>query len=599
MAISETDDRAAPRAPRGAVLRWRRPTPWIVFALVVVAVLLAAAATWIGVRAVLAKDALDRAQALVSELRSSISSDPTSAPALATRIVAETRTARDLTSDPIWAAGEAVPFVGANLAVVRELAGTVDEVATGAIAPLAGVVAALDPSALRPVDGRIDLAPIAAAAGPAAEADDAVTAARERLRALDSEGVIGQVRDARNQLLGLLDEAAPLTGAARTLTELAPSMLGADGPRDYLLMFQNNAEARSLGGNPAAFVLLHVDQGAIGIAAEASSLDFPRDGEPPLELDPNLYSVYYADFSRYVMDITTRPDFPTAASLAKAYWERRFGGTVDGVVSMDPVALSYLLRATGPVPLATGDELTADNAVALLLSEVYARYTDPAVQDAFFASAASAVFGAVTTGAFDPAVALPELTRAVDERRLLLWSADSKEQAIIATTPLSGILPTMNDDETAVGVFFMDQSSSKMDYYLGTSVTASSDQCEADAPTFEVGASLTSKLTQEQADALPAYVTSTWWGSEKFVTDVYLVGPVGATFAGVAGDGTVVSSGTDLGRPVVRVQIELRPGETKSVNGTFAAPAGDFGPLAVIGTPMVVPTTVTTSTPGC
>lgn len=589
----------APQASRGGFLRWRRPLPWVIVALIVLLLLVVAAGIWVGTRALLAKDALERAQDLVGDLQTAVVADPAGVPDLADRIVAETRTARDLTGDPVWRLGEGVPVLGVNLTVVRELAETVDDVATDAIAPVGDVIGVLDPANLKPVDGRIDLAPLEAAVGPVAQADDAVEAARQRLLGLDTEGAIGQVREAHQQLVGLLDEAAPLTGAARTLTELAPSMLGSDGPRQYLLMFQNNAEARSLGGNPAALVLLNVDRGAISIAAEASSLDFPRDGEPPLALDPNVYSVYYSDFGRYVMDITTRPDFPTAAQLAKAYWERQFGGQVDGVISLDPVALGYLLRATGPVQLATGDELNADNAVPLLLSDVYARYSDPLVQDAFFASAASSVFGALTSGAFDPAAAIPELTRAVDERRLLLWSADPTEQAVIETTPMSGILPTANDDETAVGVFFMDQSSSKMDYYLATQVSASSDQCEVDAPTIDVDATLTSAITQEQADALPGYVASTWWGSEKFVTDVYLVGPVGSTFAGTDSEQTIVSSGTDLGRPVVRVQVELRPGESRTVSARFTGQPGDYGPLTLVGTPMVIPTVAEVTTPAC
>ena len=46
--------------------------------------------------------------------------------------------------------------------------------------------------------------------------------------------------------------------------------------------------------------------------------------------------------------------------------------------------------------LPTGDQLTADNAVQLLLSDVYARYPVPAHQDLFFAAAADAVFDAVS-----------------------------------------------------------------------------------------------------------------------------------------------------------------------------------------------------------
>ncbi len=92
-------------------------------------------------------------------------------------------------------------------------------------------------------------------------------------------------------------------------------------------------------------------------------------------------------------------------------WQRETGQQVNGVIAIDPVTLGYLLKATGPVQLATGDTLTSDNAVKLLLSEAYARYSDPKVQDAFFASAASAVFEKVSSGGFDAKQFVAALTQ--------------------------------------------------------------------------------------------------------------------------------------------------------------------------------------------
>ena len=48
-------------------------------------------------------------------------------------------------------------------------------------------------------------------------------------------------------------------------------------------------------------------------------------------------------------------------------WRANIGGRVDGVISFDPVALSYLLKATGPVKIGNGETITSDNAVSYLL----------------------------------------------------------------------------------------------------------------------------------------------------------------------------------------------------------------------------------------
>ena len=50
------------------------------------------------------------------------------------------------------------------------------------------------------------------------------------------------------------DAYGSVDALSRTAT-LLPAMLGRDGPRDYLIVFQNNAEWRSLGGIVGALAL--------------------------------------------------------------------------------------------------------------------------------------------------------------------------------------------------------------------------------------------------------------------------------------------------------------------------------------------------------
>lgn len=574
----------------------RRKRIALLTALVLV-LLLGVAAAWIGMRGMQAKNALTTAESLVAQVRATAVSDPKGALGRVDQIEAQTARARELTSDWVWSTAELLPVVGKNLTAARQLTAAVDEISTTAIAPLAAVAATLDISSLKPVDGRINLTPIIAATSSIATADDAIGVAKRTVASIDTAGTLDFVVSSRTRLATVLTEAGDITASLRKVTQLLPPMLGATEPRNYLLMFQNNAEARSLGGNPAALVLVTVDKGKIAIIQQASSRDFANGTDPPLTLDPNILKVYYAAFPRYVMDITTRPDFPTAATLAQAYWKRQFGLTVDGVVSFDPVALSYLLRATGPMTLPAGEKVTADNAVSLLLSEVYSRYPKPADQDIFFAAAAKAVFGSLTGGGAQPKAMLAALSQATDEGRLMVWSNRPAEQAVVATTPLSGILPTDNVKSTTLGVYFMDQSSSKIDYHVGSAVSVAVNACTSAAPSFTAKVTLRSLITQAQADALPAYVQSTWWKGRKFRTDIYVLGPVGASYQDTVVDtpgllNQVLSTGTDLGRPIVRLAVELQPAQSSTVTVRFTGTPQAYGPLALRTTPMVNPTVV-------
>jgi EpsI family protein len=70
-------------------------------------------------------------------------------------------------------------------------------------------------------------------------------------------------------------------------------------------------------------------------------------------------------------DVNFTPDFPRTGEITKAMVEQGLDEDVDGVISVDPVALSYILTGTGPVVLKDGTVLTDSNVVPTLLNRVY------------------------------------------------------------------------------------------------------------------------------------------------------------------------------------------------------------------------------------
>ena len=62
-------------------------------------------------------------------------------------------------------------------------------------------------------------------------------------------------------------DTANATEALANASVLLPAMLGADGPRNYLVLFQNNAEWRSLGGIAGAAALIRTDGGSMQLVA--------------------------------------------------------------------------------------------------------------------------------------------------------------------------------------------------------------------------------------------------------------------------------------------------------------------------------------------
>ena len=183
--------------------------------------------------------------------------------------------------------------------------------------------------------------------------------------------------------------------------------------KDVVLAFLNNAEAAALGGGPAAQTLLSVDNGTVNVVRQVSSADFPIAIPVDVPVDESAKQLYDSIFLDNLNAATSRPDFPTAAQIISANWQRTFGITPDEVVSLDPIALSRLLEVTGPVSMPDGEQLTSDNVVSKLLNEAYFRYPEGGAEsDAYFAAAASAVFERVMSADYD----VWAMSQAVDRR---------------------------------------------------------------------------------------------------------------------------------------------------------------------------------------
>jgi hypothetical protein len=550
---------------------------WIVFAIVL---LLLAAVVWVGVRGLLAKQHLERSVSLVDEVKTQITAgDSEAAKGTAQELEDNAEAARSLTGDPVWSVAQYTPFFGTNFRAVRQVAVVVDDVATGAVRPVAGVIGDLNTEAFSPKKGRIDLQPLVDAQPAVSRASTTLMRADSAAKGIDTSATLSPVTAAVNQLRNALGSVSQQAAAANKVVQLAPAMLGHDGDRNYLLLFQNNAELRAGGGIPGAVALLQAKNGAISLGNQAAGSSFGPYGQPVLPLTPETESLYGNITGRYMQDVNLTPRFDVTGALAREMWKQKFDQQVDGVLAIDPVTLGYILRATGPVQLATGDTLTADNAVKLLLSDVYAKYPDPTVQDAFFASAASAVFDKVASGGFDSKKLVAALTDGTGEGRLRLWSADKGEQRQIAGTAVAGTLPTVSKQTRRFGVYLNDGTAAKMDYYLDKKVSVGSSVCRKDGrPTSVVEVTLTNSAPADAATSLPRYVTGGGeFGTEpgKIKTLVAVYAPSNAIYLGASQDGkaTGLQTTVDGDHPVAQLQTLLAPGQSTTFRVAFLGDA--------------------------
>ncbi|WP_120003298.1 DUF4012 domain-containing protein [Nesterenkonia muleiensis] len=536
---------------------------------------------WAGASAAQALPHIERAQQVAAglDMQSVLTGDTSQLGELQSELAA----ARGHTGGTAWSLAEGMPWVGTQFTAARTLTETLDDLAGGGLATAAEAGADVD--ALLPSEGRIDVDALRTLDADLQSALSSVTEARERLATIEPAGVVGPLRDGTAQVDSLLAEIQPtLEGTARA-TSLLPGFLGADGEREHLLLLQNNAEWRSLGGIVGSVIKITATDGQIEFTDQVEGASFRNRDEAvtPLEFDTEL--IFGDRPARYMQNPTMIPDFAEAAHVAREFWKTEQDSDPTGVIAIDPVTLSYFLEATGPVELPTGDVLSSDNAVQLLLNEVYLRYEDPAEQDVFFGVAADAVFDALLSGSADPAASLEAITRAIDERRLLVWSADEQERTLLEGTPVAGALPASNDQTTAFGVYLNDGVGSKLDYYMaaGSSAAWCGDgmaslrvtlRNDAPADIREYPDYILGTSGEETQSGVPRGITRT-------LTHVYL--PEGAELTEEAEEAPLI--GQHAGRPVHEWTTDLAPGESALLDMRVRATTGHQ--LDIVSTPVL------------
>ena len=592
-------------------------TGWRLWLPVGFGVVVIAAVAWLGVRQLQAQAELLSAQSLLREAKAQAFAMDIGG-ATQTLHLAEAATAHavELTSDPVWRLGEFVPAVGGNLTAARKLASVSNLVVSKVAGPLLDAAAAIDPSALAPKNGTISTEPFVEAAPSIhlakAGLDEAITA----VGAIDTGQSISELVAARTALSGVLDQLSPVLSTLDGLMPLLAPGLGADVPRQYIVMFQNPAEARALGGTALSFGLLSVDKGQIRLESTtpASQGNFSEYASSVLPLADGEQQLFDGTLGTSISNATVTPSFSKAAEIVTEMWRLKTGVSVNGVVSIDPVALSYLLAATGPISLSTGEVLTSANLVATLLNQTYLKYdtgharADNDSQDRVFAEAVAATFARLTAGAgLDAKKLISAGVQGWNEQRIQAWSADPAEESELIRLRNGGGEPPVSDAQTdRVGVYVQDNVGSKLTYYLRQNVSLGQASCRADGrQNYRVVVDLSNTLNPAEVATLPYAVTGEGphEGLEKGQSRliVMLYAPPGSTISGAAvnGDSVALPANHDGDYPVGKVVVTIDPGSAATLTYDVVAAAPGVRELSVFVTPLVTPTKITTAPLDC
>jgi hypothetical protein len=428
----------------------------------------------------------------------------------------------------------------------------------------------------------------------------------------DVSGDVGGVRDNLNvalrisalpgiaQLLNLTNlNFSNVKSEILTGVEIAPAILASPRPLKYLVAIQNSAEARGTGGILGAYAIVEFYKGSIKVVKTGSNEPLYGTSLKKIPVKvPDEFLRLYGHNPAIIQNSNLSPHFPYGAEIWLGLWKKEFGEDLDGVIAVDPTALSYVLRSTGPITLADGEQITSQNVVAETLKDAYKRYeNDNQARKQHLVDIMNAVVAKLNSGSYSKLKMAQALRDGIVANRILVYSADQEVQAKLSKVRLGGFMSTEPNNEFRAVI--QNTDASKLDYYLDRSVVIESKSCERVRETqvrvrvtnsLKTGEGLSSYVLTRADKGKPASLVP---GAHRF--KVFIYGPVGAEVVSVSRENRIADLGgasTERKRPIYVVDVDLAPGESEELLANFS---GGTGKISFIDQPLVRATRVSIS----
>jgi hypothetical protein len=260
---------------------------------------------------------------------------------------------------------------------------------------------------------------------------------------------------------------------ARGVLDVAPAMLGADGPRTYLVALLNNTELRGAGGILSGIGTITAHDGALEVGEFSHYKDLAD--EPPYRRVPaprdfhEHFGIYRADTTRWVA-ASSSPDVPDVAEVARRLIKLTAGIEADGVIFADPRGVAALMPPGTRVEAAGTDViLTRSTLPHFVYKTAYERLGGATEsRRGGIIDVGHAAFGDTLEKGLKSMSTLGRAADAVAGEHLRIVSFDPAEERVLTDAAVTGELGAPARDGALVTV--QNYGGNKLDYYARRSV---------------------------------------------------------------------------------------------------------------------------------
>ena len=390
-----------------------------------------------------------------------------------------------------------------------------------------------------------------------------------------------------------LDRYLPLMEPAIRAALVLPELLGADGPRTYLVLIQNQDELRATGGFISAVAEVTVENGLLsGLSFEDSyDVDDLAQSYPP---PPSPLLEYMLSGLWVFRDSNWSPDFPTSARKAIELYNISRDTPIDGVIALDQEAIRLLVGALGALQVeGYAEPITAENVIQIARQawepgeEVTGEWWEHrkdiigTVLEATLRRLESGLDGATVERVARAAML------AVDTRHLFVYVADAETAAQIAELGVDGALRAPPGDY--VMVVDTNMGFNKADALVERSLDYLADLTDPDHPRAKLTIRYTHPLGQSESACIqePRYDATYQQMMERCYWDYLRVyTPLGiellratphsvpgnALLSGQPSPAQVTVGPAELGHEVLATFFLLHRGESLETQFEYALP---------------------------
>jgi hypothetical protein len=283
--------------------------------------------------------------------------------------------------------------------------------------------------------------------------------------------------DLPKSVLEKLNEGSYLLALFENGIDTLPDILGFEGERRYLLLFQNNMELRPGGGFIGSYGLVSVKRGRFGKIEIHDVYD--ADGKLKTHVEPPFGLRRFGGVSHWFLrDSNFGIEGTTNAAAAADLLRRSTGDKVDGVLMVDTEFVKNILDVTGPVEVLDYKE-TVDSSNFYLLTQKHAEenfFPGSTQKKDFLRSLLNSLlvrFSGEQFYSYGSAVKM--LEKSIKEKHLLFVPLDQKIQKIFVVNNLTGdILDSREREDSAFFDFLAtvdaNIGANKGNYYVKRSV---------------------------------------------------------------------------------------------------------------------------------